>query len=49
MGHFLSGQETQFLIYQRKQLIRRPGIALLDCSQNAGNIAHGLYFLLENR
>jgi hypothetical protein len=43
-GNLLGGQMTQLLVDQRKKLVHRTSIALLDGYQNAGYIAHDKYF-----
>ena len=40
LRHFPSGKKTQLVIDQGKQLLRSPGITLLDGVQDSCNIAH---------
>jgi len=41
-GHLVGGQAAQFIVNQRQQFLRAPGIALLDVIEDASDVAHGL-------
>jgi hypothetical protein len=40
LGHFRTGQSSQLFIDQRQQILRRCGIAVLNCFKDACHVAH---------